>query len=328
VTATDSAPATPLLVVDRQWSWYEHELRAAYPEIEVIAVPSFADAEAELDRVQILATMGVPLPGIEFTSALAERMPKLEWVQCLISGPERVRAALAARPEVLVTTVAGIHGPQMSEMALLQMIALGRGLRKILHNQDAEVWERVPQRILEGKSVGIVGMGAVGTHLARVCQAFGTRVYGFSRTLRPVEGVDQMCSREDLVKLIPELDFVVLALPADGDTRHLVDAKLLAAMKPSAYLINIGRGSVVDEDALVRALSDGTIAGAGLDVFATEPLPPTSPLWQLENVIVTPHLGGHHDQSAAQTFVVLDRNLRAFLQGKREQMLNIVPVGT
>ncbi len=312
-----------MLVVDRRCDWYEAALRDAFGGVEIIAAASFADAEPYLAGTQVLATMGVPLPGIHFSAEVAARMPRLEWVQCLISGHEHIRKALAGR-DVLVTTAAGIHGPQMSEMALLHMLALARGVPAMLRNQAARTWERVPQRMLASRTVGIVGMGAVGMHLAGVCRAFGMRVYGFSRTVRPVPGVDRMFGRDELVGVAPSLDFLVLVVPAPSDGRPLVDAELLAAMKPTAYLVSLGRGAVVDEDALVAALRSGTIAGAGLDVFAVEPLPADSALWQLENVIVTPHAGGHHDLYAEQTLSVLEPNLRAYVAGRRDQMVNLV----
>jgi D-2-hydroxyacid dehydrogenase (NADP+) len=313
-----------VLVVDRRSEWYAAALRGGFPEVEVTAAASFAAAQPRLATTQVLVTMGVPLPGIHFTADVAAQMQRLEWVQCLLSGYEIVRKALAGRRAVLVSTVAGIHGPQMSEMALLHMLALSRGLPTMLRNQQARTWERVPQLILESKTVGIVGMGAVGTHLARVCQAFGMRVYGFSRTVRPVTGVDRMCPRDALIQVARELDFLVLVVPADAETSQLVNAELLAAMKPTAFVINLGRGAVVAEEALIKALQAGTIAGAGLDVFAAEPLPADSPLWQLDNVIVTPHAGGHHDLYAEQTLSVLVPNLRAYVEGRRDQMVNLV----
>jgi D-2-hydroxyacid dehydrogenase (NADP+) len=313
-----------LLVVDWRSDWYAASLRDAFPEVEIATAGSFPDAGPHLAEAEILVTLGVRLPGLDFTDRVAAQMPRLAWVQCLASGYEAVKTALAARGDVLITTGAGIHGPQVSEMALLHMLTLARGMRTMLRNQAAVTWERVPQRILASKTVGIVGMGTIGTHLAGVCKALGMRVYGFSRTIRPVPGVDRMLPREELPGAALELDFLVLVVPAAPDTSHLVDAALLAAMKPTAYLINLGRGPAVDEDALAEALQAGTIAGAGLDVFAAEPLPPDSPLWRLENVIITPHVGGYHDLYAEQTLAFLQPNLRAFVDGRRDEMINVV----
>lgn len=313
-----------LLVVDWRADWYATSLHDAFPEVEITAAGSFPDAGPYLARAQILVTLGVPLPGLDFTVGVAAQMPHLTWVQCLVSGHESVRKALAGREDVLVTTGAGIHGPQMAEIALLHMLALARGMRTMLRNQAAGTWERVPQHILQSKTVGIVGMGAVGSHLAGICKALGMHVCAFSRTIRSVPGVDRMLSRDDLARVVPELDFLVLVVPATPETSPLVDAALLAAMKPTAYLINLGRGPVVDEDALAGALRAGVIAGAGLDVFAVEPLPADSPLWGLENVIMTPHVGGYHDRYAEQTLAVLEPNLRAFVEGRRDEMINVV----
>jgi D-2-hydroxyacid dehydrogenase (NADP+) len=320
-------PKPRMLVVDRDCERYRAALSGDFPEVDITAARSYADAAPLLPEVRILATMGVPLPGIRFTADVAALMPRLAWVQCLISGSEHIRRGLAGRDEVLVTTVAGIHGPQMSEMALLHMLALARGLPAMLRNQGTRTWQRMPQLILEAKTVGIVGTGAVGTHLAGVCQAFGMRVDCFTRTVRPIPGADRVFPREELARIAPELDFLVLVVPADAGTRHLVDAGLLAAMKPTAYLVSLGRGAVVDEEALARALREGTIAGAGLDVFDVEPLPTDSPLWGLGNVIVTPHAGGHHDRSPEQALTVLGPNLRAYLDGRPDQMINLVHPG-
>jgi len=316
-----------VLVVERRPEWFAAALGDAFPEAEITAVRSFADAGGKLAGTQVLMAMGVPVPGLHFTAEIAAQMPRLEWVQCLLSGAENIRKALAAREDVLVTTMAGIHGPQMSELALLYMLALARGLRTMLRNQESRNWQRVPQFILESKTVGIVGMGAIGAHLAGICQAFGMRVYGFSRTEREVPGVDRMLRRDELVTSAPELDFLVLVVPAVPGEPPLVGAEVLGAMKPTSFVINLGRGPAVDEDALATALRSGTIAGAGLDVFTAEPLPADSPLWEMENVIVTPHAGGHHDRWEEQTLTVIEPNLRAYIEGRRDDMLNVAIPG-
>jgi D-2-hydroxyacid dehydrogenase (NADP+) len=311
-----------VLVVERQPERLAAALGETFPETEITAVRSFADAGDKLASTQVLVAMGIPVPGLRFTPELAAQMPRLEWVQCLLSGAENITKALAGRDDVLITTMAGIHGPQMSELVLLYILALSRSLPVMLRNQESRNWQRVPQLILESKTVGIVGMGTIGTHLAGICQAFGMRVYGFSRTNREVPGVDRMLHRNDLVARAPELDFLVLVVPATPGEPPLVGAEVLAAMKPTSFLINLGRGAVVDDDALVTALRSGTIAGAGLDVFTVEPLPTDSPLWEMENVILTPHVGGHHDQWEEQTLTVIEPNLRAYIEGRRDDMLN------
>ena len=311
-----------VLVVDPRAERYERGLREAFPALDVTGATSFP--EGSLAETNVLVTMGVPLPGIHFTSELAARMPALEWVQCLLSGPEIVLAALAERDDVLLTTAAGVHGPQMAEMALVHMLVLNRDLRRILRNQDARTWERVPQRVLEGKVAGILGMGAVGTHLAAVLAGLGMRVHSFSRQPRPVPGVEEAFLRDELAHDAPNLDFLVVLLPSGPDTAHFVDAAVLASLKETAYVIVLGRGGVVDEEALAGALSSGSIAGAGLDVFETEPLPADSPLWALDNAIVTPHAGGTSDRYPEQALALVVPNLRAFLDGRHDDMVNVV----
>jgi D-2-hydroxyacid dehydrogenase (NADP+) len=251
-------------------------------------------------------------------------MARLEWVHCLISGTDQLRPALEERRDILLTSSRGIHGPQMSEMALLHMLWLNRQAGRMHRNQLVHVWEAWEQRALDGKTVGIVGLGAIGERLARVCKALDMTVYGVSRTDRPVDGVDRVFDRSQLVDVAGQVDFLVLVLPRTADTEDLVDAEVLAAMRPTAFLVNLARGGVVDEDALLQALRDGRIAGAGLDVFATEPLPVDSPFWDLENVLVTPHVGGRSDRYGQQLLTIVEPNLRRYLAGDRKDMINVV----
>ena len=252
-------------------------------------------------------------------------MPQLEWIQCLISGSEHVQRALDGRSDVLVTTAKGIHGPQMSEMAIFFMLTLAREGPRLFRNQAAARWERIPQRVLERKTVGIIGLGSIGGHLARMCKAFAMTVHGMSRSGRAVQGVDQVYQSDDLLQVAADVDFLVLTLPATAETMHLIDSRVLAAMKPSAYLINLARGQVVDEAALIEALRSGSIAGAGLDVFEQEPLPSTSPLWAMENVVITPHIGGGSDLYLDAVLEIVEHNIERYLAGVRDEMVNVVP---
>jgi phosphoglycerate dehydrogenase-like enzyme len=203
------------------------------------------------------------------------------------------------------------------------MLALSRGLPAMLTNQRAVRWKRWLQPLLLGKTVAILGVGAISEQLARHCRAFGMRVVGVSsRATAP--DFDEIVPRARLVSAVAGADFVVVLVPLSAETHHMIDAAVLAAMKPSAFLVNLARGNVIDEQALVAVLRERRIAGAGLDVFATEPLPPSSPLWTLDNVIVTPHIGGLSDVYAEQAIPVLIENLRAFLAGNRAAMRNLI----
>ena len=243
------AETAKVLVVDPRADWYVDELGARFPELELVGGRTFDEVEDVLGDTQILLTIGTAVIGAPFTPEVAAQMPALEWVQCLISGHEHVERALEGRQEITVTTTTGIHGPQVSELAILFMLGLGRELRTLMRCQDAHVWERPLPRILASKVVGIVGLGTIGSHLAPICKAFGMTVYGFTRTARSVAGVDRMFRRDELPALTPELDYLVLLVPGGEETRHLVDARLLgldeADRLPDQPLTRLGcrRGS-------------------------------------------------------------------------------------
>jgi phosphoglycerate dehydrogenase-like enzyme len=207
-------------------------------------------------------------------------------------------------------------------MAFLHMLAFARDFRRIERQRLAKKWERYPGTLLDGKTVGILGVGAIAEGLAPRCKAFGMRVVGISRSYRPIPGFDKIFSRGDIVDAVADLDFLIMLVPLEDDTRNLVDDRVLMAMKPTSFLINLARGGVLDEAALIRALSDKRIAGAALDALATEPLPADSPLWSMPNVIVTPHLGGYYDNYPRDAAMQFEQSLAHFLAGRAELMLN------
>jgi phosphoglycerate dehydrogenase-like enzyme len=305
-----------VLVVTRTPEWHAAELAQRIPELEFVGAPSFAELAPRFEEAEIL------ICGDALTAEIVERMPRLRWVQAYISATDGIRAALGGRPDVAVTSARGLHGPQMAEMALLHMLYLSRSVRALTANQAARVWEKLPQRVLERRTVGIVGIGTIGETLARLCKALDMTVHGFSRTTRPVAGIDRIFPRDELAARAGELDFLVLVVPYSDETDGLVGKEVLRAMRPTAVLVNLSRGAVVDETALVAALRAGEIAGAGLDVFAHEPLPPESPLWTMPNVFVTPHLGGQSDRYHEQLLPLLEDNLRRQLRG--EPLLNVI----
>ena len=206
----------------------------------------------------------------------------------------------------------------------MSMLALARGVPNIVRNQAQRKWERQPARLLDEKTVGILGVGSIAEALAPKCKAFGMQVVGISGTQREVPGFDRMHGKDELVEVVAGLDFLVLLTPYTPDTRNLVDATVLAAMKPTAYLINLARGGVVDEPALMACLERKGIAGAALDVFATEPLPEDHPLWGMDNVLITPHLGGFCDVYPKLVPPTIEENIRLFLAGDTANMINLV----
>lgn len=309
---------TEVLVVD--WRPREFDgVAERFPEVQLHVVESWAEAEPHLATAEVLVTVGR-----SFTPAIAARMPALSWCQSMVSGIDRILATLTDRSEVLITTARGIHGPQMSEAALYHMLCLSRDVRRSVHAQDDARYETWDPRTLHGRAVGVVGVGAAGAHVARACKALGMTVVGVSRTPRAVDGFDRIVAREQLADAAAEVDFLVLTLPLDESARHIVDARILRAMKPTAYLVNLARGGNVDTKALIDALRTRSIAGAGLDAFDEEPLPPEHPLWQLDNVFLTAHRAGRSDRYVEGLLEVFEPNLRRWLDGERDELVNVV----
>lgn len=260
----------------------------------------------------------------QFDDELVARAPRLRWVQSLTTGTDQIVALRALPDDVVVTSTRGVHGPQMSELVFLHMLALARDFPRMQRNQAAAAWERWPQPLLWGKTVTIVGVGAIAEALAPRCRAFGMTVVGVSGTPRAIAGFDRVLARSELVSAVAQADFVVLIVPLAPETENLVDARVIAAMKPGAYLINAARGGVLDEAALLAALHERRIAGAGLDVFRQQPLPPESPWWREPQVIVTPLVGGMSDIYLQQAFPIVEANLRLFLEGRLGELHNTV----
>jgi D-2-hydroxyacid dehydrogenase (NADP+) len=253
------------------------------------------------------------------------RARRLRWIQSLTTGTDAILRLAALRAEVTVTSTRGMHGPQMSELVFLQMLALLRDFPRMQRNQAAHAWQRWPQPLLLGKTAVIVGVGAIAEVLAPRCKEFGMTVYGVSSTIRKPEGFDEVFGRDQLLRAAALADFMVLIVPYTPQTEKLIDATVIAAMKPSAYLINVARGGVLDEHALLAALREQRLAGAALDVFRETPLPPDHPLWHEEKIIITPHIGGMSTIYLDQAYPIVRENLRKFLAGESRAMTNIVP---
>ncbi len=309
-----------ILVIDPDARFFKQRLEAAFRGLEVRAVRSSEEALPFLGEVEAFA--GLPR---FFGDDMVRDAQRLKWIQVFTTGTDHITAMKSLNPDTLVSSTRGMHGPQMAEMALMLMMALARDLPRMVRNQARAVWERFLQRRLYGKSVLIFGVGLIGGELALRCKALGMTVTGVTNTPRVAPGFDRMVPRSELLGAVADADFVVVLVPADPSTDKIVNRELLGAMKSSAYLVNIARGAVCDEQALAEALRGKRIAGAGLDVFQVEPLPADSPLWRMENVIVTPHQGGQCDVYNELVLEIFQKNLRCFLENRVADMVNLVP---
>ena len=309
----------PILIVDPGQHIDPNDIRKAYPE-EVVR-----DAQAAAGALDICADCDVLVAmAHEITDELVGRMPKLRYICAMSAGTEHIDTLTSLEPDVRVTSARGIHGPQMSELAFLSMISLSREYPRMRRNQDRHVWERWPQKLIWGKTVVIVGIGPIAEEFAMRCGAFGLYVIGVSDARKDAPHFDRIVPRSQLKEAAAEADFVVMLVPLSAQTRHMIDEGVLAAMKSTGILINLARGPVVDEKALVKALQDGGIGGAALDVFESEPLPDHSPLWDMPNVIVTPRVGGMSDVYREQVLPLVLYNLRSYLDGRLDDFRNIV----
>ena len=260
----------------------------------------------------------------EVTDELLARMPRLRYLCALSAGTDRLETLTALRPGVRVTSSRGIHGPQMSELAFLSMISLSRDFARMQRNQNRHVWERWPQRLIYGKTAVIAGIGPIAEELAARCVAFGMHVMGVSDARTSAPHFERLFPRAQLQAAASLADFLIVLVPLSTQTRHMIDEGVFSAMKPGGILINLARGPLVDEQALIRALRNGRIAGAGLDVFETEPLPAESPLWDMPNVVITPRIGGMSDVYGDQVLPLVVHNLHCFAQGRLDEMKNII----
>jgi len=298
---------------------YRARLAARFPELAIELVDHHSKAGPHIAKADALLTFAPMLS----PKILAEAS-RLKWIQALGTGVDNLTDQATLRKDIIVTNVRGIHGAPVSEAALAAMLALARDLPAAVRSQEARQWRRWPAQLLHNKTVGIFGVGLIAEALAPKCKSFGMRVVGVSSAPRSVAGFDAMHGRDELLHVVGDFDFFVLLTPLTASTRNSIDAKVLAAMKPSGFLINLARGGVVDEPALVEALAKKRIAGAALDVFNEEPLPDGHPFWTMENVLITTHQGGFCDVYVDYALPTVEANMSSFLAGDFGGMINVV----
>jgi len=300
-------------------------ITAISPKINLRNVSDFAAAEergdfssreqfdAYLAEAEIIYGSGPP-------KNIIARAPKLKWIQTTNAGVDDFLNSDIIESSVIVTNTSGIHAISISECVLEMMLMFIKKMPLCFQLKQERQWKTFSLTVLHSKTVGIVGLGSIGRQVAKLSKAFGMRVLATRRSTRPAtrtRNVDILFSKDQLPQLLSDSDFVVLALPLTPETNNLIGEEEILTMKPTAYLINIGRGKIVDEAALTRALEENWIAGAGLDVFVTEPLPVESRLWELPNVILSPHVTAEIEDYDLQATRLFADNLRRYLSGKR-----------
>jgi D-2-hydroxyacid dehydrogenase (NADP+) len=301
---------------------YRDGIRAADADVQVDVVDDVDRFGPHLADMEVLMTFGPFLR--DRADHVFANAPRLRWIQALGSGTDNLVPRAGLRDDVLVTNIRGTQDAAVSEAAIAAMLALTRDLPRSMKNQERQDWDRYSSRLLEGKTVGILGVGLIALALARRCKAFEMKVIGITSRTGAIDHFDELRPRDDLPAAVSDLDFLVVLAPYTAENHHLVSRKVLFALKPTAYLINIARGGLIDEDALIELLDRGNIAGAALDVFATEPLPRGHRLWSLPNVIVTPHTAGMNVDSVTKAMPAIQQNIRAFKAGNIAAMAGVV----
>ncbi|THF74929.1 D-2-hydroxyacid dehydrogenase [Cohnella fermenti] len=288
----------------------ERSIRDAAPGWDVvfgkpqeIAPETFRDAEIVCGWHPVVAEHG----GLEAGA-------KLKWVQAGSAGVDNLPLDRLEERGVAVTTASGVHPTQMAETAFAMLLAFTRSVHHAIRNQVAGKWDRSANYTeLGGKTMAVIGAGQIGSEIARLAQAFGMSTIGVRRSGKEAPSFNRVVTLDKLDEVLGESDVVVNILPGTDETFRLFDSRVFELMKNDALFLNLGRGPSVDTDALTAALQKGTIGGAGLDVFDPEPLPAGHPLWSLDNVIITPHIGGMTDKYKERMKDLFVENLKAYL---------------
>jgi glyoxylate/hydroxypyruvate reductase A len=243
--------------------------------------------------------------------------PRLRWLQATSAGiGQFVQRSGLDRTDIMFTTASGVHSRPLADFCLMAMLMFAKDYFRMERDRTMQRWQRYSGQELTGKTLALVGLGRIGQEIARHGKRMDMRVVGIRRSGGPVDGVDKLFAREDLHAMLREADFLVLAAPHTPETETIVGESELAVMKPSAVLINVGRGALVDENALIRALERKQLAGAALDVLREEPPAVDSPLWDMPNVILSPHSASTVAQENARITEIFCDNLRRYLSGE------------
>lgn len=291
---------------------YQESLAAAGlgERYDIVAVPPDKTPDVNhLENAEVLMAINVA-PG------MIGEMPKLKWVQSVTVGVDHWLERKDLMSRHLLTAARGTHRVQMPENILGAIFHITKGYMTAALNQRESKWVRRVSEPIAGKTLGILGLGAIGQELARKAAALELKVIGTKRTVEPVAHVDKVYAPEQIDEVLGQSDYVVLLLPVTDATNNLMNTTRLSRMKPGAWLLNFGRGHLVVDEDLIAAVKAKTIAGAILDVFRTEPLPPDHPFWKVEGILVLPHIGGGHPTRDRMVAELFTENAKRFLAGE------------
>jgi len=292
----------------------------------VSAVLKVQKSPREKELLELVKDADILFAGF-FSPEMFLEAKKLKWIQTVGAGVDRFLLPEVMKSPVIITNASGVHPTPISEHVIGMMLCFCRKLHFHIRNQMERKWERYSREQIEelpGKTVGIVGLGRIGEEVAKKAKNLGMKVIATRRNLMPPTPayVDKLIHPENLKELLAESDFVVLTLPLTKETQGMIGEPQLKTMKRTSYLINVSRGKIVQENKLIQALKEGWIAGAGLDTFEKEPLPPDSELWEMKNVIITPHVAGSTKHYLDRLTDIFCENLKRYL--RNEPLINVV----
>jgi phosphoglycerate dehydrogenase-like enzyme len=299
-------PVTILVYNPDEAPVYARLIRAPRGRVRVRVASNPTEALPHVEEMDVLYTWGFP-------AELLPRAQKLRWIQVMGAG---VNAFLDAPfpPRVVLTRVEDVYSPWMAEYTLGWLLWSTQQMETFRAQQRARHWEPMNPSPLHGRTMAVIGLGSIGRAIARAARAFGMRVIGMNRSGRRVPEAERVYRRAGFREMLHASDYIVLALPLTPETRGLVGEAELRAMRPGGWLVNVGRGGLIQEEALVRALHERWIGGAVLDVFSDEPLPAEHPFWGMANVVVTPHISGPNVPE--EIAPIFNDNLHRYLQGR------------
>ncbi|MGZ4787917.1 MAG: D-2-hydroxyacid dehydrogenase [Terriglobales bacterium] len=305
--------------------WFAQKLSSEFPDIEFVSRKNYDTIADDIKDADVVVSWSLHADQLAGAT-------KLRWIHSTAAAIHQLMIPEIINSEILVTNARAVHGPVVAEHVLALMFALAKRLPSAVRMQQQHVWgqesmtrEQPPIRELRDSTLGLIGTGSIGGHVAAIASAMGMRV--FAVRANPQKGIDWLPANDatrsqhrvygpkDLHRVLADSDFVVISAPVTSATNKLIDAHALATMKPDAYLINVARGALLDQMALTRALQQRKIGGAALDVFEEEPLPKDSPLWDFDNVLITPHQAGIAHKLWERQYALFSQNLRRFQMG-------------
>ncbi|MCP2239162.1 D-2-hydroxyacid dehydrogenase [Thermoanaerobacterium thermosaccharolyticum] len=298
-----------ILFLSKVNSKYIEEMQKIAPQFNVICLDDKKDAYKYIKDTEVL----VCFDG-DADAEFIHNAENLKWIHLLSAGADAMPFDVLKERKIILTNSKGVHKYQISEQVIGYMLLFERGLNYFIRKQMNREWDKsVRVSELYGKSVCILGVGSIGEEIARIAREFGMKTIGVRKSGNISQFIDEMYTNDNMIYAVSKADYVICALPLTDDTYHLLGKDFFKNMKNDAVFINIGRGKVVDESSLIDALKNKTIRGAALDVFEEEPLSKESPLWDMENVIITPHTAGISPHYMERGIEIIKHNIKAYL---------------